>query len=227
MAKCIQNFKSVLNSKKIKKFLNESINQDLLLEKINLDNENNKWTQLSDGISNLIIEISNENKAINSYDFFSLSENLTNTLKLYTSEFENFDQNLDDLVFDIVNKVKSNYVKSFVYDTNPIVDENRIYDFSSIMKLVYNNDSYMNYLNSLINIGLFKVIFINSLDTNNKDYPYEGFVTTDAALNKNIALYKNELWDYIYRYYLNNHPNPIKIKDSNLYILSRISSIFL
>jgi hypothetical protein len=42
MAKCIQNFKSVLNSKKIKTFLNESINQDLLLEKINLDNENNK-----------------------------------------------------------------------------------------------------------------------------------------------------------------------------------------
>lgn len=225
MALCTQNFKKILNLNATKKLFGDVISEEFFASDINLDEEDNIWYKKIKEISNSIVLKSAENEAINAYEF---SQFITSVDEVLNSLIQskniipdtNTINKLELFKNSLFEEVKAVFIKSTKLATNPVINGNPLYDFSSLSKLLFEVSSYENYYKSLINTGLFKTIFVNNLTSSNNEYPYENFVVTDAQLNKNLSIYKNELWDYVYKYYKLNHPNPKSLSSNKLYDIS-------
>ena len=229
MSKCTQNFKRILVSKALKNPFSEIFTEGFVKTRTNFENPDNIWTQKVNELVALIVSESSKSLEVNSYDFDSLKASLSNLIDttLTKTGFNNLDY--VDFVEDLHNfekvlpqVLKEALISGSALDTNPSFNDEKLFDFSKLSKLLYESDSYENYLKSLINTGLFKTIFINNLAERSEKFNYEGFVVTDAQLNKNLATYKNELWDYIYNYYSKHAINPISFTNNNLYKISEI-----
>lgn len=224
MSTCTQNFKKILVSKSLKEPFSEIFTEGFIKVRTNFENTDNIWTKKVEELTSLIVSESSKNLEINSYDLSSfkelLSKKITNELNKGSFNDIAFIDYVEDLGFfekALNQKVKESLIKTIDLDTNPSINDEKLYDFSKLSKLLYESDSYENYLKSLINTGLFKTIFINNMANKSEKFNYEGFVVSDAQLNKNLTLYKNELWDYIYNYYIKHVSTPIIFKNNNLY----------
>lgn len=223
MASCIQDFGKLFNRKTKEQFFRGIFSSEEFLNQ-DLDSEiwNNKLTEVMEILSSV------DNTGMQAFDFNKLKERLKQTLSL---EFDKlpadspwgtieFVEKTNDFIDEVVNTLKNKYIVENKIDTNPVINGEPLYDFSKLSQLVYERDSFDRYLKSLINTGLFKTIFINIFNNSSTKYKYEKFVVTDAQLNKNIAFFKNELWDDLVEYYTKSKT---KSKSENLWKLSDTS----
>lgn len=225
MANCIQNFGSLFRNKSNReKFFGGVFSSE---EFLNNDLNSEIWTNKYNEIIDLLSSV--DNAGIQGFDFKTLENSLN---KLITSEYDKLPEDstwkteeqvekISDFINDIISTLKNKYIVENKVETNPIVNENPLYDFSKISKVLYELDSFERYLKSLINTGLFKTIFINIFNDASGKYEYEKFVVSDVQLNKNITIYKNELWDDLVTYYttskLKSKQDLWKVPDTSLY----------
>lgn len=223
MANCIQNFSSLFRSKasKEKFFGGVFSSEEFLNSDLNSEIWNNKQNEIIELLSNV------DNIGIQGFDFKTLETSLQN---LVTSEYDKLPEDsywrteeqvekISDFINEIVSTLKNKYISENKVETNPTLNGNSLYDFSKISKVLYELDSFEKYLKTIINSGLFKTIFINIFNDGSNKYKYEKFVVSDVQLNKNIAIFKNELWDNIVEYYIKTK---IKSKE-DIWKLSDIS----
>lgn len=230
---CIQNFRRIRTNRDYKelwKKINHSSYSGNFSQK-----ETNPWKKLSLEMSSLLIDKAKDMSTIVAYDFESLYEMLQeegNKILPVIEEqlresnisnpqdiFKSMSRSMEIFISEVFNNVKEGLSNKTNFDLNPKIDGEDLFDLTSRSRLLFNVEAYENYLDVEINSGIFKVMFLNNLDK--KGTPYEKFVVTDAQLNKNLALYKNELWEYIYSYYIKNNPNK-KEGDFKLYEITPI-----
>lgn len=230
MANCIQNFKSVINSRQFKNSFGGIFSTEAFLNE-NLDSE--VWNQKQNELVNLILNANND--TTQAFDFKVLESKLQDSIQAQYDKMDEFNpwkaiENVDkihDFISEILNDVKGNLIQENNISTNPEItlengNKERLFDFSKLSNLTFELDSFENYLKTQINSGLFKSIFISIFNNESSKYKYEKFVVTDAQLNKNIAFFKNELWDDIVDYYIGYHKrNNLKtgwsLADTSLY----------
>jgi hypothetical protein len=233
MAVCIEEFGFIKN-RNFKKLLGSIFaTEEFLLQDVN----STEWIDKINELSNYIIGESNKKSAIQSYNIGALY----NSLKVAIDNvFNNFitanpeslwnlqTDKLEEVKQKIANIVKKEFISDVKIDTNPIINGAYLFDFSKLSDLLYDLDSFRNYLDNKINLSLFKTIFLNVFgkDSDTKFGKYERFVVTDAQLNKNIKVLKNELWGYMVNFYEHNRQSQDlwKIKDTLLYPIENLET---
>lgn len=137
-----------------------------------------------------------------SYDLKKVKSTLTKVSKYYPLLFPISPEGIPDesTVNGIIDYLKQEIVKeNDSLANNPIIknesgDSVQLLDFSNMSNLTSGISSLESFINNELEYGFMKVIFVNVLK-GRKDLKYEQFVVTNAALNHNINIYKNELWD--------------------------------
>ena len=229
MANCLQSFKFINSNKKFRELFGKPFSEEFLLN----SDYSEVWQSLENEIIEEIVKKSNEDKAINSYSFSALSENINKSIEqnkekflkensLLDEQLNELDMNLSELSSNIIFNLKNILVKEGLVNTNPTINGERLFNFNNPSKLTYGVVTYENFKDNLISNSLFETLFIKT--NRNKNYPYEGFVTNDNQLNKNLSIYKNELWDYMFKYYSINNPNARELPNNSLYLLNNVSA---
>ena len=229
MANCLQSFKFVNSNKSFRELFGKAFSEEFLID----SNYSEIWQSLESEIISKIVDKSKENEAINSYSFSALSENISKSIEqnrekfikennLVEEQLEELDNNLNELSNNIISGLKDILVKEGLLNTNPTVNNEKLFNFNNPRELTFRVVTYENFKSNLITNSLFETLFIKI--NKDKNYPYEGFVTDNNQLNKNLSIFKNELWDYIFKYYSINNPNARELPYNSLYILKNVTA---
>ena len=190
MANCLQSFKFVNSNKSFRELFGKAFSEEFLID----SNYSEIWQSLESEIISKIVDKSKENEAINSYSFSALSENISKSIEqnrekfikennLVEEQLKELDNNLNELSNNIISGLKGILVKEGLLNTNPTVNNEKLFNFNNPRELTFRVVTYENFKSNLITNSLFETLFIKI--NKDKNYPYEGFVTDNNQLNKN------------------------------------------
>ena len=152
-------------------------------------------------LSDYIIEQSKLDKSVIEFDFESLDASL-NKIAVNRNGRIVYPQLNADTIASIVDKVKSQLRKEEqIYRSNPLIlDESgnrkELIDFSNDLNLLKGRESFEANLKLQLSKAVSNVSFINN-DSRDEGPSMINVVVTDIALNHNIKVYKNDLWQQI------------------------------
>lgn len=210
---CSQNFSAIIRSitKKTDGGENPFIGFSNIVE---MDEQRD---QIVDSIADKIADESRKStETILSYDFDAIGKQLK---KLSDKKYKGL---TEDVVSEIISRIQLKLTKDEdLFLTNPIIlkedgSSDLLFDFSNISNLTGGIQSMENFIDSELQSGLFKATFIDTSDNVGSE-EYEPFVVTNTDLNKNLLIYKNELWSYIVSTAVSLGKFNKKLKDTKLY----------
>ena len=210
---CSQNFSAIIRSitKKTDGGENPFIGFSNIVE---MDEQRD---QIVDSIADKIADESRKStETILSYDFNAIGKQLK---KLSDKKYKGL---TEDVVSEIISRIQLKLTKDEdLFLTNPIIlkedgSSDLLFDFSNISNLTGGIQSMENFIDSELQSGLFKATFIDTSDNVGSE-EYEPFVVTNTDLNKNLLIYKNELWSYIVSTAVSLGKFNKKLKDTKLY----------
>ena len=210
---CSQNFSAIIRSitKKTDGGENPFIGFSNIVE---MDEQRD---QIVDSIADKIADESRKStETILSYDFNAIGKQLK---KLSDKKYKGL---TEDVVSEIISRIQLKLTKDEdLFLTNPIIlkedgSSDLLFDFSNISNLTGGIQSMENFIDSELQSGLFKATFIDTSDNVGSE-EYEPFVVTNTDLNKNLLIYKNELWSYIVSTAVSSGNFNKKLKDTKLY----------
>lgn len=224
MGNCSQNFKKIFAQLTRKQAEGgDAFSPFLDISGQEIENLTEVLENISDRVM-LALETSDE--VTTYYDFNSAKNKLKEMGKKYPLLLSEDDAVINNLLELIKTKISKNNNK---FLTNPLIEKDGekvpMFDFSNLTELTKGISTMETFIDKELENGLFKAIFINNLSDygseNNGADTYEPFVVTNTALNKNLNIYKNELWEYVV---LASGLKAKDIIDSKLYINGKLNT---